>query len=177
MLSIWIGKRPSRGLAACEAGSRAGNAYLEESAKLIEYAICIECERCSKYLPVPDTRLRVQPPALQFQRVVAAAQALELAETGDLAGADSIVAQLEDIDQLTKTKPARRSSDTMKILVADDSMVMRRLLVSFLQDWDYEVLEAEDGEQAWSVCERKCFSGVDRLDHARRRWPELIRWI
>ena len=37
----------------------------------------------------------------------------------------------------------------MKILVADDSAMMRRLLVESLKKWQYEVVEAEDGPQAW----------------------------
>jgi two-component system, cell cycle response regulator len=36
----------------------------------------------------------------------------------------------------------------MKVLVADDSLVMRRLLESTLQGWGYEVVCAQDGGQA-----------------------------
>lgn len=37
----------------------------------------------------------------------------------------------------------------MKVLVAEDSAVMRLTLVHFLRDWDYEVVETKDGEEAW----------------------------
>lgn len=39
----------------------------------------------------------------------------------------------------------------MKILVVEDSLLMRRLLCKHLQQWHYEVLEAEDGRQAWEL--------------------------
>jgi two-component system, cell cycle response regulator len=37
----------------------------------------------------------------------------------------------------------------MKVLVADDSLVMRRLLESTLAGWGYEVVSAKDGREAW----------------------------
>lgn len=39
----------------------------------------------------------------------------------------------------------------MRVLVADDSLVMRRLLESTLESWEYEVISARDGDEAWSV--------------------------
>ncbi len=39
----------------------------------------------------------------------------------------------------------------MKILVAEDDLVSRRLLKKMLEDWGHEVLAAEDGESAWSL--------------------------
>ncbi len=39
----------------------------------------------------------------------------------------------------------------MKILVAEDDKVTRRLLIRTLQKWGHEVIEAEDGEQAWTL--------------------------
>lgn len=41
----------------------------------------------------------------------------------------------------------------MKILVAEDSDGSRRLLESMLKKWDYEVVSAGDGIQAWEVLE------------------------
>ncbi len=38
----------------------------------------------------------------------------------------------------------------MKVLVADDSIVMRRLLESSLAGWNYQVLCAKDGAEAWA---------------------------
>jgi two-component system, cell cycle response regulator len=39
----------------------------------------------------------------------------------------------------------------MKVLIADDSAMSRALLRSTLQRWGYEVIAAEDGEQAWRI--------------------------
>jgi len=44
-----------------------------------------------------------------------------------------------------------RDDSAMKILVADDSLVMRRLLESIIDGWGYEVLSARDGGEAWAV--------------------------
>lgn len=45
----------------------------------------------------------------------------------------------------------------MKVLLAEDSLTMRRLLVSQLRRWDYEVTEAEDGAVAWSEFQENHF--------------------
>ena len=39
----------------------------------------------------------------------------------------------------------------MKILIADDDAVPRRILQAALERWDYEVAEAKDGEEAWQI--------------------------
>ena len=39
----------------------------------------------------------------------------------------------------------------MKILIAEDDMVSRRLLQAILAKWDYEVVEACDGAEAWAA--------------------------
>jgi signal transduction histidine kinase len=39
----------------------------------------------------------------------------------------------------------------MKILIADDDAVSRRLLQSYLQKWGYEVVPAKDGAEAWGL--------------------------
>lgn len=39
----------------------------------------------------------------------------------------------------------------MKVLIADDSAMSRALLRSTLQRWGYEVVVAEDGQQAWAI--------------------------
>jgi len=39
----------------------------------------------------------------------------------------------------------------MKVLVADDSLMMRRLLGSHLAGWGYDVVSVEDGAAAWDV--------------------------
>ncbi|TWU16335.1 sensor histidine kinase [Allorhodopirellula heiligendammensis] len=65
----------------------------------------------------------------------------------------------------------------MKVLVAEDSMVMRRLLVGYLRQWDYEVVECVDGEEAWQLFQSDSFSivlsdwmmpNVDGLELTRR---------
>ncbi len=48
----------------------------------------------------------------------------------------------------------------MKILVAEDSKVMRRLLVGYLRQWDYDVVECVDGEEAWQRFQSDSFSIV-----------------
>ena len=45
----------------------------------------------------------------------------------------------------------------MKVLIVEDSLVMRRLLRSCLQKWQYEVTEAEHGAQAWEFFQHEHF--------------------
>ena len=39
----------------------------------------------------------------------------------------------------------------MRILVADDDVVLRHALRTHLQRWDYEVVECADGQEAWDT--------------------------
>jgi diguanylate cyclase (GGDEF)-like protein len=39
----------------------------------------------------------------------------------------------------------------MKILVAEDDLVTRRMLQAYLEKWGYEVVTVSDGQQAWQV--------------------------
>lgn len=39
----------------------------------------------------------------------------------------------------------------MKVLVADDSLVMRRLLEASISSWGYQPVTAADGDQAWEI--------------------------
>ena len=48
----------------------------------------------------------------------------------------------------------------MKVLLAEDSLTMRRLLASQLQRWNYEITEVEDGAQAWEKFQESHFSLV-----------------
>jgi two-component system NtrC family sensor kinase len=41
----------------------------------------------------------------------------------------------------------------MKILVADDEAISRRLLQNYLQKWGHEVVVAENGAEAWALFE------------------------
>ncbi|MEA3333750.1 MAG: SpoIIE family protein phosphatase [Pseudomonadota bacterium] len=48
----------------------------------------------------------------------------------------------------------------MKILIAEDERVSRRLLESRLKKWGYEVTAAEDGEEAWELFQNEYFPMV-----------------
>jgi two-component system, NtrC family, sensor kinase len=48
----------------------------------------------------------------------------------------------------------------VKILIADDDPVSRRLLQSYLQKWGYKVTAAQDGAEAWHLFERGSFPMV-----------------
>lgn len=48
----------------------------------------------------------------------------------------------------------------MKILVAEDDKVSRRLLVRTLQKWGHEVVEAPDGQKAWETFQQQTFPMV-----------------
>jgi diguanylate cyclase (GGDEF)-like protein len=52
----------------------------------------------------------------------------------------------------------------MRVLVADDSLVMRRLLESALQGWGYDVLSAKDGGEAWAVLQAEDSPSLAILD-------------
>lgn len=48
----------------------------------------------------------------------------------------------------------------MKVLIADDDLVSRRLLQSYLQKWGYEVTIAMNGAEAWQLFEQNEFQIV-----------------
>ena len=41
----------------------------------------------------------------------------------------------------------------MKLLIVDDERIIRTIFSSMVQEWDYEVMLAADGEQAWELIE------------------------
>jgi len=43
----------------------------------------------------------------------------------------------------------------MKLLVADDSKVSRMMLLAITKGWGYEVVLAEDGEEAWEIMQQE----------------------
>ncbi len=49
---------------------------------------------------------------------------------------------------------------TMRILIADDDPISRRVLARTLQQWEYEVIECADGLQAWTALKE---SGAPRI--------------
>ena len=48
----------------------------------------------------------------------------------------------------------------MRVLVAEDGMMMRRILVRALEGWKYDVTEVENGAQAWEAFESEPFRMV-----------------
>ncbi|MBW3596108.1 MAG: response regulator [Planctomycetes bacterium] len=65
----------------------------------------------------------------------------------------------------------------MKILVADDSAIMQRLLLRSLEKWNYDAVVAADGAEAWELFQQDRFPlvltdwmmpGVDGLELIRR---------
>ena len=48
----------------------------------------------------------------------------------------------------------------MKVLVADDDPVSRRLLQNYLQKWGYEVFVTTNGAEAWRMFEQEDFQMV-----------------
>ena len=52
----------------------------------------------------------------------------------------------------------------MKVLLAEDSGVIRLLLQRVLTSWGYEVVFAEDGTQAWQILERPDSPRIALLD-------------
>ena len=52
----------------------------------------------------------------------------------------------------------------MKVLLAEDSGVIRVLLKQVLTKWGYEIVFAEDGEEAWRVLERADSPRIALLD-------------
>ncbi|MCL4794857.1 MAG: diguanylate cyclase [Bryobacteraceae bacterium] len=52
----------------------------------------------------------------------------------------------------------------MKVLIADDSLVMRRLLQVTLEGWGYEVWTAADGAEAWALLQQEDAPQIAILD-------------
>lgn len=61
-------------------------------------------------------------------------------------------------------------------LVVDDDPLVRKLLTTYLTDWDFECMEAEDGAAAWELLTRRPFSLVlTDLRMPRLDGMELLR--
>lgn len=58
----------------------------------------------------------------------------------------------------------------MKVLIADDDPLWRKLLDQNVRRWGYEVVTAEDGQQAWRILQEKAAPRVALLDW---QMPEL----
>jgi diguanylate cyclase (GGDEF)-like protein len=59
---------------------------------------------------------------------------------------------------------ARGRTVSIRILIADDSLVSRHLLEATLKNWGYEVVVACDGTEAWSVLQRDDAPALAILD-------------
>ncbi|MCR4441547.1 MAG: diguanylate cyclase [Peptococcaceae bacterium] len=77
-----------------------------------------------------------------------------------------------------------------KILVAEDSKYYRKLLEETLKEWDYEVVLAGDGAQAWEILQREDspqivildwimpeMSGLEVCRAVREKLPKPYRYI
>src|SRR5207253_1956236 len=64
-----------------------------------------------------------------------------------------------------------RGGASMKVLVAEDDAITRRVLVSLLRRWSYDVVAVADGEAAWNI-----LSGPDAAERAVPGWegPRLV---
>lgn len=67
----------------------------------------------------------------------------------------------------------------MRILIADDSVLSRRLLEETLRGWGYEVVSAADGTQAWNILQSEEAPQVAILDWMMPGYtgPELCNLI
>ena len=64
-----------------------------------------------------------------------------------------------------RSKPSGREKRvSMRVLIADDSLVSRHLLEATLKNWGYEVSVACDGTEAWSVLQRDDAPALAILD-------------
>ncbi len=52
----------------------------------------------------------------------------------------------------------------MRILIADDSLVVRRRLASLLTEWGHEVVETKDGEETWALLSSNSVPPIAILD-------------
>ena len=57
----------------------------------------------------------------------------------------------------------------MKVLIADDDPVWRKLLTQNVKKWGYEVIEAEDGRQAWNMIQEHRAPRIALLDEVDTR--------
>ena len=78
----------------------------------------------------------------------------------------------------------------MKILIAEDDAVSRRVLEGFLNKWGYDVLVSKDGEEAWQILQEEDapqmaildwmmpqMDGIEVCRRLRRRGPEPYVYV
>lgn len=77
----------------------------------------------------------------------------------------------------------------MRILVADDNEIMRVLIENIIMHWDYEVVSAKDGEEAWEILQQEDsprialldwempgMDGIELCQHIRKREKDGARY-
>lgn len=78
---------------------------------------------------------------------------------------------------MAKPSPASFDASRMRILVAEDDVVTRKLILRTLASLEHEVIPAEDGAQAWEIYQRErpeliitdwLMPGIDGLELVRR---------
>jgi len=66
----------------------------------------------------------------------------------------------------------------MRVLIAEDDLISRRLLQSYLQKWGHEVVAVNDGSEAWRLFEQEAFPLViSDWMMPEMDGPELVRRI
>ena len=55
-------------------------------------------------------------------------------------------------------------------LVVDDSSVIRKVARRILEGLDFQIVEAEDGEQALEECRKQLPEAILLLEHAENGW-------
>ena len=73
----------------------------------------------------------------------------------------------------------------MRILIADDDSITRRLLETILTKWSYQVVIAQDGDEAWQILQGEgapklaildwMMPGLDGVEFAAGRGSGLMR--
>jgi two-component system chemotaxis response regulator CheY len=55
---------------------------------------------------------------------------------------------------MAASEPVRKKAEMKKCLVVDDSSVIRKIARRILEDMDFQIVEAENGEKALEICKR-----------------------
>ncbi|MCK9330861.1 MAG: response regulator [Candidatus Cloacimonetes bacterium] len=67
---------------------------------------------------------------------------------------------------------------SFKVLIAEDEEVMRFMLTDFLENFDYEILQAENGQQAYDIWKNeKCDILITDINMPKMNGIELLKNI
>lgn len=117
----------------------------------------------SELLEVID-RMTAKEPSRRFQTPAEVAQALApLAGVASVAevklaspqrGADlGVPVRAATVLPPTEKHPSHEGADKMRILIAEDDRISRRMLQKHLEKWGHEVVSASNGAEAWKLFE------------------------